>query len=53
MDKKKSIPGTCVPWEEKKKDYPVIKGDEAIVKKWWEEIDTLAYIYMWFVVIGA
>jgi hypothetical protein len=32
-------PGTCIPWEEKKKELPPILGDEELVKKTWEEND--------------
>jgi hypothetical protein len=53
MAEKKSIPGVCFPWEEKKKEYEEIKGDEKIVKEWWEQFDTLAYLFMWFMVISA
>ena len=30
MAEKKSIPGVCFPWEEKKKEYEEIKGDETV-----------------------
>jgi hypothetical protein len=40
-------PGVCVPWDEKKKELPPIVGDEALVKKVWEENDSLAYVYIW------
>ena len=52
MSEKKSTPGVCFPWEEKKKEYPVIKGDEEIVKKWWEHFDVQAYVHLWFCVSG-
>ena len=50
-EKKAKKPGVCVPWEEKVKEYGEIMGDEEIVKKVWEDIDTLAYIYVWFCLI--
>ena len=40
-------PGACIPWEEKRKELPEISGDEAIVKRTWEEVDALAYMYVW------
>ena len=46
-------PGVCIPWEEKVKEYEKIMGDEEIVKKVWEDIDTLAYVYVWFCLISA
>ena len=45
-------PGVCVPWEEKKKELPKIIGDEALVKKTWEDIDSLGYVYIWHVLLS-
>ena len=52
MAETKSVPGVCFPWEEKKKEFEEIKGDEELVKKWWEEYDVLAYVHLWFCVTG-
>ncbi len=41
-------PGVCISWEEKSKEYEKIMGDKEIVKKVWEEVDDLAYQYIWF-----
>lgn len=43
----KRPPGVCIPWEEKLKEMPEIKGDEELVKRVWEDTDSLAYIYIW------
>lgn len=40
-------PGVCFPWEAKLKELPPIKGDAALVRSVWEDIDTLAYTYIW------
>jgi len=40
-------PGVCIPWEEKVQEFPKIAGDEKIVRRVWEEIDSLAYVYIW------
>ena len=48
-EKKTREPGVCIPWEEKIKEYEKIMGDEQIVKKVWEEVDGMAYQYIWFV----
>jgi hypothetical protein len=40
-------PGVCIPWQEQRKEYPEIMGDEKIVRKVWEEVDTLGYLYIW------
>ena len=41
-------PGVCISWEEKAKEYKKIMGDKETVKKVWEEVDDLAYQYIWF-----
>jgi len=46
-------PGVCIPWEERVKEYKQITGDPKIVQKAWEEIDTLAYLYVWFCLISS
>jgi hypothetical protein len=43
----KRPPGACVPWEEKLKELPAICGDEQLVKRVWEDVDALAYMYIW------
>ena len=43
----KRSPGVCVPWDEKLKDLPAIPGDEELVRRVWEDIDALGYMYIW------
>lgn len=43
----KKKPGVCVPWEEKVKELPPISGDAELVRKVWENVDGLAYIFIW------
>lgn len=50
MDLNMDKTGIWMPWEEKKKEYAEIKGDEETVKKWWTQIDAVAVAYLWFVV---
>jgi hypothetical protein len=45
-------PGTCIPWEEKRKELPPISGDENLVKRTWEEVDSLGYIYIWQILLS-
>jgi len=40
-------PFVCIPWEEKRKEFPPITGDEELVRKIWEDVDALAYLYIW------
>ena len=50
---RKTEPGICIPWEEKVKEYEKIMGDEEVLQKSWEDIDTLTYMFIWFVLISA
>jgi len=50
MSEFKKAPMSVFPWEEKKKEYKEIKGDEEIVKRQWEEFDMFAYLFLWFLV---
>ena len=50
--KKKPKPGVCIPWEEKKKELGEISGDQDLVKKTWEDIDALAYTYIWHCLVS-
>jgi len=45
--KPKIKPGACVAWEEKLKELPPISGDQQLVQRVWEDIDGLAYLYIW------
>ena len=40
-------PGVCIPWEEKLKELPPIRSNAELVKKAWEDIDSLGYTYIW------
>lgn len=48
----KRPPGTCFPWEEKAKDLPPIQGDAELVKRVWQDIDSLGYMYIWQVLLS-
>lgn len=45
-------PGVCVPWEEKIKELPKLSGDPELVRKVWEEIDLLGYIFIWHCLVS-
>lgn len=45
-------PGVCVPWALKKQELPPITGDEKLVQKVWEDMDSLAYIFIWQLVVS-
>jgi hypothetical protein len=48
----KRPPGACIPWEEKRSEFPQISGDEQLVKRVWEETDALGYMYIWQVLLS-
>jgi hypothetical protein len=55
MDKEKQqpkAPGVCVPWEEKLKELPPIVSREDLVKQTWQNIDGLAYVCAWHLVLS-
>ena len=45
--KSKIKPGVCIPWEQKLRELPEISGDKQLVRKVWEDIDALGYLYIW------
>ncbi len=47
QEQPKREPGVCIPWEEKLEELPEICGDEGIVKRVWEDVDALGYMYIW------
>jgi hypothetical protein len=47
-----SRPGVCIPWEEKRAELRSIQGDEAILRRIWEQIDALGDMYIWQVLLS-
>jgi len=45
--KPKYEPGVCIAWEEKLKELREISGDKQLIRKVWEDIDALGYMYIW------
>lgn len=45
-------PGLCIPWEAKRPELPGITGDEALVKRVWEDIEGFAYTYIWHCLVS-
>jgi len=45
-------PGVCIPWNEKKKEIPQITGDESILERIWEEIESHGYMFIWQVLLS-
>jgi uroporphyrinogen-III decarboxylase len=40
-------PGICFPWEQKEKELPEITGDKDMVRRVWDQIESLANTYIW------
>jgi hypothetical protein len=40
-------PGVCIPWQEKVKELPKILGDQELVKRIWEDVDSLGNMFIW------
>jgi hypothetical protein len=52
-EKAKAVsPGVCVPWDQRKQELPALAGEEALVKKVWEEVDSLPYTFIWQMVVS-
>lgn len=45
-------PGVCIPWETRRAELGSISGDEAILKRVWEQIDALGNMYIWQVLLS-
>lgn len=45
-------PGVCLPWADKCKELPVISGDGELCRRVWEDVDSLAYLYIWHLVLS-
>jgi hypothetical protein len=43
----KRPPGTCIPWSEKRNDFDKFVGDENMVRRMWEKIDSQGYSFCW------
>jgi hypothetical protein len=48
----RSRPGSCRAFDEKLKELPPISGDPALVRRVWDDVDGLAYIYIWHLVLS-
>lgn len=40
-------PGICLPWEVKQKELPPITGDQDLVRRVWENVESLGNTYIW------
>jgi hypothetical protein len=42
----------CIPWEEKLRELPPILGDPEIPRRVWNDIEGLAYLYIWHLLLS-
>ena len=43
----RTAPGVCFPWAQKAAELPPISGDPALIERVWNEVEGLAYMYIW------
>ena len=48
----KPRPGICFPFEEKLREMPPVLGDAALLRDVWDDIEGLAYLYIWHVLLS-
>lgn len=47
-----SQPGVCFPFEQKLRELPAISGDAELFRRVWNEVEGLAYLYIWHVLLS-
>ncbi len=52
LKRSKVKPGACIPWDEKRKEMAKISGDENLLRRIWEEVDSLGYLFIWQVLLS-
>jgi uroporphyrinogen-III decarboxylase len=45
-------PGVCFPFEQKMRELPPICGDPDLLRRVWDDIEGLAYLYIWHVLLS-
>ena len=45
-------PGVCFPFEQKAHELPPIIGDSALTSRVWNDIEGLAYLYIWHLLLS-
>jgi methoxylated aromatic compound---corrinoid protein Co-methyltransferase len=45
-------PGVCIPWREVLPQLPPLTGDPGICQEVWESVDTLGYLYVWWILLA-
>jgi hypothetical protein len=45
-------PGVCIPWERKLAELPAIVGDAELARRVWDNVEGLAYTYIWHILLS-
>jgi len=45
-------PGVCIPFEQAAGEWPQIESQPELVRKVWEDVDGLAYAYIWQLLVS-
>jgi len=51
-DTPKQRPGVCIPWQDKVKELPDLQGNPDLTRQTWENVDALAYTYVWHILVS-
>ncbi|UCD76098.1 MAG: hypothetical protein JSV91_04080 [Phycisphaerales bacterium] len=46
------VPGVCIPWEERLKELAENVEDEQLLKRVWQDVDSLAYTFIWHCLVS-
>ncbi len=47
MEKLKPKAGEIIPWEIHEKEYPKVLGDKEILKEQWQNVEVIAFRFIW------
>jgi len=45
-------PGVCMTWEEAKAYFPVVQGDERLIREIWERIEYWPWLFIWHILLS-
>jgi hypothetical protein len=45
-------PGVCIPWEQMLRELPEKVDDEEVLKRVWQDVDSLAYTCIWHCLVS-
>lgn len=45
-------PGTCIPWQERKRELPEVRRHADLAQQVWEDIDGFAHTFIWHLLVS-